>query len=141
MVRLTLLKFEDGTWDQAKGTLRDDLDTIELAFNRGMAELTAAVVAAAAGGSTVTVEDMIPVALLTAGASNAQPKKGAVSDDPFAPAMLLMGAGPRGSQSVQPADPLPSVLLLMGVGPRAQSGGGSVMADDALPSALLLGGM
>ena len=114
MVRLTLLKFEDGTWDQAKPTLRDDLDTIELGFNRAIAEVTALATAAAGTGPSVTVEEILPVAMLMAGAGGGTVKKSTVTvEETFTPALLLMGGSK--AQSFVTVDPFPSSLLLGGM--------------------------
>ncbi len=87
-VRLTLLKQTEGSWEQVKGYVHDDLERIEIDFNR-LTQLVA-VPADIPAQSSVTITDMLPAVMLLAA-----PKPQASSSssvDPI-PTAFLFGGG------------------------------------------------
>ncbi len=87
-VRLTLLKQTEGSWEQVKGYVHDDLERIEIDFNR-LTQLVA-LSTDVPEAQSVTITDVLPGVMLLRGGGTARPQAAAV--DPMPTTFLNMGA-------------------------------------------------
>lgn len=88
-VRLSLLKQTGGAWDQVRGGVHDDLESIEISFNR-LVQLVA-LLTDIPEESSVTITDVLPAVLLLSRSGSTQHTPPVPAVDPIPTSFLLGG--------------------------------------------------